>query len=185
MVIWEVEMSSIWRWVAFCAVFGGLLCLPLDAQAQKPDFSGEWVLDVDKSDDLAMRARAGAGSATQFTRMGVQQLLDRVAQLSRASEEIEIEQTVEDFKVFDLDDNVRIYYIDAKKHPRQTSWGAKLETITAWNKEELIIVTEGKELGRVTEVYTFEGKQLVFVLQLENKEFESKVVARHYYNRKQ
>jgi hypothetical protein len=155
-----------------------------EAKAQKPDFSGIWILAVDKSDDLANMVRAGAGNTRGFTKMDVQRIVDRLAYLARAAEEIEIEQSEKDFKTFDKDDNVLIYYLDAKKHTRQTPWGTMLQTLADWNGDELIIVTESKELGKVTEVYTYDGEQLVFVIQLELKGFENDIVARHYYNRK-
>ena len=59
-----------------------------------------------------------------------------------------------------------------------------LQTLADWNGDELIIVTEGKEIGKVTEVYTYDGEQLVCVIQLELKGFETDVVARRYYDRK-
>jgi hypothetical protein len=62
------------------------------------------------------------------------------------------------------------HYLDGKKHVRQTPWGAKLQTLASWNGDQLVIVTEGKELA--------------FVIQLDIKGFESTVVARHYRDRK-
>ena len=178
-------MRNVSRRIAIPTFICGFLMLgTVEAKAQKPDFSGIWTLDVDKSDNLANRVRTGAGNTKSFTKIDVQRIVDRLAYLSRTSEELELEQTDKDLKIFDKDDNVRIYYIDGKKHPRQTPWGAQLQTVTNWNGDDLVIVTESKELGKVTEVYTFEGEQLVFVIQMENKDFESNVVARHYYNRK-
>jgi hypothetical protein len=104
--------------------------------------------------------------------------------LARAADELEIEQTAADFKIFDLEDNVRIYYLDGKKRLRETPWGEKLEVLAAWNDNELIVETEGKDLGKFREVYAFDGEQLVFVLQLEHEDFEQTIISRKVYNRK-
>jgi hypothetical protein len=45
-------------------------------------------------------------------------------------------------------------------------------------------VTEGKDIGKITEVYDFEGEQLVFVIQMDIKGFENTVVARYVYDRR-
>jgi hypothetical protein len=156
----------------------------LEAQAQKPNFSGIWILDVEKSDDWANMVRAAAGNTKSFTKMDVQRIVDRLTYLARTAEEIEIEQSEKEFKTFDKDDNVLIYYLDGKKHTRQTPWGAMLQTLADWNGDDLIIVTEGKNIGKVTEVYTYDVEQLVFVIQLELEGFETDVVARYVYNRK-
>jgi hypothetical protein len=152
--------------------------------AQKPDLSGIWIIDGDKSDDLAQRVREGAGSTQQITRSRARQIVERMQQLARGADELEIEQTPDDFKIFDLEDNVRIYYLDGKKRVRETPWGEKLQVVAAWNQDELIVETVGKDLGKFREVYTLDGEQLVFVLQLEHEDFEQTVVSRKVYNRK-
>jgi hypothetical protein len=152
--------------------------------AQKPNFTGIWSIDAKKSDDLAQRVREGAGSTQEITRSRVKQIVDRMQHLARAADELEIEQTAADFKIFDLDDNVRIYYLDGKKRLRETPWGEKLQVLAAWNENELIVATEGKDLGKFTEVYALDGEQLVFVLQLEHEDFEQTIISRKVYNRK-
>jgi hypothetical protein len=154
-----------------------------DSTAQEPNFTGTWQLDTEKSDDMQQKIRAGAGKAGGITQPEIQRLLDRFTHLARAADVIEIEQTEVDFKIFDRADNVRIYYLDSKKHPRQTPWGAKLQTVANWDNQRLLITTEGKDLGKVTEVYAFEGRQLVFIIQVKNKKFENEILIRHYYDR--
>jgi hypothetical protein len=154
------------------------------ANAQHPDFTGVWVLDLEKSDDLAERAREAAGSTREITRSRVKQVVDRLQHLARGAEEIEITQTQDDFKIFDREDNVRIYYLDGKQRVRETPWGEKLQVVATWKDGDLIVETDGKDLGKFTEVYTFDGEQLVFVLQLNNKDFEQTVISRTVYNRR-
>jgi hypothetical protein len=180
-----MQMKTISWWIAIPILIVSVLMMgTLEAQVQKPNFSGIWTLDLDKSDDWAFLVRAAAGNTKSFTKMDVQRIVDRLTYLARTNEEIEIEQSEKEFKTFDKDDNVLIYYLDGKKHTRQTPWGAMLQTLADWNGDELIIVTEGKDIGKVTEVYAYDGEQLVFVIQLELKDFEENVVARYIYNRK-
>jgi hypothetical protein len=58
-----------------------------------------------------------------------------------------------------------------------------LQTLADWNENQLVIVTEGKDLGKVTQVYAFEGEQLVYVIQMDIKGFENRVIARYVYDR--
>ena len=172
------------RWLVVPVLLAGLVLLtPFIAHAQKPDFSGSWALNVDKSDDMEQKVRDGAGSTREITKLNVQQLLTRLTHLARAARDIEIEQSEADLKIFDREDNVRIYYIDGKKHVRETPWGEKLETLTSWSGNDLIMSTEGKDLGKFREVYTYEDETLVYVLQLELKGFEKTVIVRHLYDR--
>ena len=166
------------------AVVGGFLLFSMVAMARKPNFSGTWVLDEERSDNLEEKVRIGAGETNQIARLDVKRIVDRLTHLARASDEIEIEQSAEDFTVADKEDNLRIYYIDGKKHVRQTPWGARLQTLTNWKGTQLIITTDSKELGKVTETYRMEGEQLVFIVQFESDDFENTVVARNQYFRK-
>ena len=177
-------MRYVARWVVTFAVIVGFYALAVAASAQTPDFSGIWVLDLEKSDNFEEKVQAGAGDTGRLTQIDIRRISDRLLHVARASGEIEIEQTDEDFKIFDKGDNVRIYYIDGKKHARQTPWGAKLQTLTDWNGEQLVITTEGEELRKVTETYVLEGRQLVFVVQIEVEGFAATIVARSYYHRK-
>jgi hypothetical protein len=152
--------------------------------AQNPDFTGVWAMDMEKSDDLAQRVREAAGSTRGITRSRTKQIVERMQHLARGAEEIEITQTAADFKVFDLEGNLHIYYLDGEKRVRETPWGEKLQVLALWNENNLIVETEGKDLGKVREVYTFDGEQLVYVLQLEFKDFKNTVISRKVYNRK-
>jgi hypothetical protein len=174
------------RWLVVPVLLAGLVLLtPFAAHAQKPDFSGVWVRDVEKSDNMEEKVRDGAGSTREITKLNVQQVLRRLTHLARAAQEIEIEQSEADFKMFDREDNVVIYYIDGKKHLRETPWGEKLSTLTNWSGDDLLISTESKDLGKIRQVYTFDGETLVYVLQLELKGFEKTVIVRQLYNRKE
>jgi hypothetical protein len=101
----------------------------------------------------------------------------------RALQEIEIEQSDRDFKIFDEADNLRIYYFDGEKHARQTPWGAMLDTVAKWDGPRLTIRTSGDELGEVDEIYGMEGRRLVFIVRIRNPSFRNEIVIRNYYNK--
>ena len=154
-------------------------------QAQLPDLSGAWILDAESSDDTESQIIEGAGENTThgMTRLERDRLVERLIGLARALNEIDIEQSDRDFKIFDEADNLRIYYFDGEKHARQTPWGAKLETVAKWDGTRLTIRTTGGDLGEVDEIYGMEGRRLVFIVRIRNKSFSREIVIRNYYNR--
>lgn len=103
--------------------------------------------------------------------------------LAYASESIEITQTSQDFTLINSEDDVRIHYIDGEKHTRQSPTGEIMTTVTAWREDLLAATTEGKEIGKVTETFGYEGPQLVHIVRIRHKLFEDDLVVRTYYNR--
>jgi hypothetical protein len=177
-----------WQAVSIAALAATVLVLPSPvtvAQEPKPDFSGVWELDVAKSDDAEIAIRDALGLTGG--RGGIQQerqaLSSRLHYLAQSYETIEIEQTEQDFKVFNSADDVRIYYIDGHKHPRQTPTGEQLTTVTAWRDDFLDLTTEGPDIGKVTETFGMEGFQLVHIVRIQNRAFEEDLVLRSYYDR--
>ncbi len=156
------------------------------AQAQKPDFSGTWELDLQASDDTESQVLGGAGEDTTrgMTRLERGRLVERLIQLARAIDEIEIAQTERDFRIFDRDDNLRIYYLDGRKHARQTPWGAKLDAVAKWDGQQISVRTTGEGIGEVQETIGMEGRQLVFIVRIKNKNFQNEIVIRNYYDRR-
>ena len=77
---------------------------------------------------------------------------------------------------------MRIHYIDGEKHTRQSPTGEVMTTVTMWSGDLLSCTTEGKEIGKVTETFGFEGHQLVHIVRIQHKLFEDDLVVRTYYN---
>ena len=148
-----------------------------------PDFSGKWSLDTDRSDDAEALIKTGVESRSGRVTTSTMQTADRLVALSRALTWLEIRQTERDFSLYDDADNVRIYYIDGKKHTRETPWGAKLETVTKWEGAELHMKTDGGDLGEVTEVYGFDGGELRFTVRIKLKNVKDEIVVNSYYKR--
>jgi hypothetical protein len=183
----EVTMHAVIRGMLMLVVAAVAVLVPVGGDAQpNPDLSGKWTLDKEKSDDAEAVIRAGLGVTEKTTgRPDVKalQVADRLVALSRALESLEIRQSEKDFRIYDDANNVRIYYIDDKKHARETPWGAKLETVTGWNNGALHMRTEGDELGKVDETYGLEGRQMVFIVRIRVKDAQEDVVVRSYYSR--
>ncbi len=92
---------------------GALLLSALQTSgAQRPNFTGTWVLDADKSDQAIESVRAGLGDklATGKKQMFQRYLADVLVGLAEDAEELEIELTEKDLTMFDRADNVNIYY---------------------------------------------------------------------------
>jgi hypothetical protein len=149
-----------------------------------PDFSGEWRLDPDKSDDGEAVILGGLGDPSRMS-PEKRRVVERLMALGRALAFLEIRQSPADVRLYDEADNVRIYYIDGKKHPRETPWGEKLETQTKWEGAELHMRTDGKDLGEFEEIYQMAGSQLLYTIKLRLEDSDNEVVIRTYYARAQ
>jgi hypothetical protein len=147
-----------------------------------PDFSGKWTLDEGKSDDGEAVILGGIGS-TERMRPNDRRTAERLIALVRALRVLEIHQSPADFRLHDEADNVRIYYIDGKKHTRETPWGEKLETVTQWEGSELHMRTDGKDLGEIDELYAMEGDQLLYTVKIRLEDAKEEVAVRSYYGR--
>ena len=147
-----------------------------------PDFSGEWTLDASKSDDGEAVILAGLGDPERMSPSD-RRTAERLMALVRAFRVLEIRQSPTDFSLYDEADNVRIYYIDGKKHARETPWGERLETETKWEGSVLQAKTDGKDLGEIDELYAMEGGQLLYTVKLRLEDSDQEVVVRTFYSR--
>lgn len=154
------------------------------AAAQTPNFSGEWELDRDKSDQAVDSVLAGAGELQKGRDQMLQRYLaDVLVQLASDAAVLEIEHTEKDISIFDRADNVNIYYIDGKKHVREEKDLGSMETVTQWQGNELVVESKSKEAGKGVQTFSMEGAQLVIKLRIDAKTFENEVIADFYYNR--
>jgi len=163
-------------------LFSCLLLASVSFAQGNPDFSGKWTLDAEKSDDGEAVILGGIGSPDRMS-PNDRRTAERLIDLVRALRFLEIHQSPADFRLDDEADNVRIYYIDGKKHTRETPWGEKLETVTKWEGSELHMRTDGKDLGEIDELYVMEGGQLLYTVKIRLEDSEQEVVIRSYYGR--
>jgi hypothetical protein len=149
-----------------------------------PDYSGKWKMDAAKSDDGEARILGGVGDPDRMSPKN-RRTAERLMELGRALQVLEIRQSSADIRLYDEADNTRIYYIDGKKHTRETPWGDRLETVTRWEGMELHMRTDGKDLGEIDEIYAMEGDQLLFTFKIRLEDSDNEIVIRTYYGRAQ
>jgi hypothetical protein len=159
-----------------------LLVASLSSAQGNPDFSGEWTLDEERSDDGEAVILGGIGNPDRMSPTD-RRTAERLVDLVRALRILEIRQSPSDFRLYDEADNVRIYYIDGKKHARETPWGEKLETETKWEGSELQMRTDGKDLGEIDEIYAMAGPDLLYTVKLRLEGSKQEIVVRTYYSR--
>jgi len=174
MLLSEVSMARF--------LFSFLLLAAVAGAQGNPDFSGKWTLDRDKSDDGEAAILGGIGSPDRMSPKD-RRTAERLIELVRALGVLEIRQSPADFRLYDEADNVRIYYVDGKKHSRQTPWGEKLQTVTKWEGSELHMRTDGKELGEIDELYRVEGGQLLYTVKIRLEDAKEEVAVKTYYAR--
>jgi hypothetical protein len=117
------------------------------------------------SDDAEALILGGLGSPERMSPKD-RRTAERLIQLVRALGSLEIRQSPADFRLYDEADNVRIYYIDGKKHTRETPWGDRLETETRWEGSELRVRTDGKDLGEIDEIYGRKRERLLHTVKI-------------------
>ena len=146
-----------------------------------PDFTGTWAINTAKSDDFNKEVLASWGDPNRMSPKD-RRIAERLELLASAFDRFEIRQSQRDITLYHQDD-VRIYYIDGKKHTRETPWGEKLETVTNWEGDELHLRTDGKDLGEVDEMYAFEGAQMVYTVRVKLKSAKEDLVVQSYFDR--
>lgn len=178
-------MKRLSRTISLAAFCLGLLAAGNLAAQPAASLTGEWDLDVMKSDDAEEQIREGLGETAGRGSRAIQRqrLMERLIPLARAADHMELELSDKDLKVFDREDRVSIYYLDGKKHERQGPRGDKMEAVANWDGNRILVQTEGQEIGKIQEIYGLEGHQLAYIVRIQNEAFQHEVVIRHYYNR--
>jgi hypothetical protein len=161
---------------------------------------GTWEVNPDESDDPQEKIRAGlatmkrdgrrgdAGAAAEDPNIALARLkgMQRIIKsLSAAADELTIELEGNEFRVAGAGEGrVRIFYLDGKKHVRETPNGTKLETLAQWNGKQLVIEQEAKDEGTINEVYELgrDASVLVVVFRLKLKRLEEPIVIRSVYD---
>jgi hypothetical protein len=172
----------------FVALLAALLSagLGLTAGAAAPvDFSGKWILNPQRSDDIAAAIGNATGPETlkgrsdKFDRLAVQRWMKaRAEEISK----LEIEQTPTEIKFLD-EGTVSIFYF-GRKHVRQIGT-EKLECQTRWQGSQLVIEQDAAIGLRMAELLTLlpEGKQLISAVRFEGKPLQKPLEVRLIYDR--
>ncbi len=80
---------------------------------------------------------------------------------------------------------VRIFYLDGKKHNRQSPGGTKFETLSIRQGNRIIVDQKIKGGGRIIETYVLsvEGDRLFLTVRLEAKRLKEALTIRNVYDR--
>jgi hypothetical protein len=187
----------------------GILVLALLVQPARPsaqqDFAGTWEVNPDESDDPQEKLRAvlanmqkdrggrGRGgpppeaedpNERQAQLKGMHQGLK---DLSAAADLLKIELLGNEFQVTSDDGGrVRIFYLDGKKHVRETPDGTKLETLAQWDGKRIVVEqkAKGKSGGEILETYELgsDPSVLVVTFRLKIKQLKEPIVIRSVYD---
>ena len=191
-------------------LFIGLVGLPAQP-AQDIGFSGVWERDIERSDDPQekmqaameqMREQTGqrgggggrpgggggrpgggggggrpGGGGGRGERGGGGGRPD----VGNIPDELTVELTGEEFQVDD-GERLRIYYLDSKKHKRETQNGMKLETI-AELKGSAILIEEKMERGKIDRKFELspDGATMIMTLTVKFGRMKDPVVIRTVY----
>jgi hypothetical protein len=170
------------------------LALPAATRAQTaedhPDFSGVWVFNAQRSDDLSRAIRESVGpdftqgkSKDEFVRVWIREWLEGLTE-DPESKYLTIEQSPKDFRT-GIGDQVSIYYFGRQSTSRGPA-GGMLKASMQWQGSQLVTVRESdKDKGRITVVYTRlpDGKTLLVGYRLEHKTLRKPLEAHLFFDR--
>ncbi len=171
------------------------------AAQERPNFSGVWDLNAERSDDAVQQINEAAGTAEiqgQSRGRGNTLLLPKgnerseverielrnwMLQLEEQFRELEIVHEGDEFKTYYGEDGVRIFYLN-RPHVRTDMKGRKLSCKTRWEGGQLVVEQTGEDKTRVFELYTLMpgGKQLILAIRWESKWLKQPLELRSVYD---
>lgn len=137
------------RFVFLAILLAVALAVPSIAQAQKPDFSGKWIQDIEKSDP-APAGRGGGGAATP--------------------QQITITQTAADItieRVMGQNTQKIVYKLDGSESANAMGRGGEVKSKTTWDGNKLFTKyqqTQGENTIDVTETRSLEADGTLLVV---------------------
>lgn len=192
-------------------LFIGLVGLPAQT-VQDIGFSGVWERDIERSDDPREKMQAameqmreqmgqrgggggrpgggggrpgggGGGRPGGGGGRGERGSGGGRPDVGNIPDELTVELTGEEFQVDD-GERLRIYYLDGKKHKRETSNGMKLETI-AELKGSAILIEEKMERGKIDRKFELspDGATMIMTLTVKFGRMKDPVVIRTVYEK--
>jgi hypothetical protein len=168
---------------------GLLIPGPAADAADKPDFSGIWVFNEARSDDLRALVEEAAGPEEttgdikkDILRIWIRQWLLGVLE-DPESAYLTVEQNEEDFKT-GLGDEVATFYFGREAASRGPLGGTLRVSVT-WQGEQLVLRKRADDGGQITAVYTLMpgGENLIVAYRLEHKRLKKPLEARMIFDR--
>jgi len=157
--------------------------------APRPDFSGEWLFNAQRSDDLrkVVEGATGPGYTVgdikhEEVRVWIRKWLLGILE-DPDSRYLTIEQSARDFKA-GLGDDVSIYYFGREASSRGPA-GGTLKVSVTWKGSQLVTEEKAEDGGRIVCVYTMlpGNDTLILAYLLEHKSLEKPLEARMFFDR--
>jgi hypothetical protein len=115
-----------------------------------PILRGRWIRNAELSQDAVSRVFASLSLEGQGFAPHEQRFHDALLHFAKAIGRLQIEQTVDDVTIILAGDEVQIYYPGGGSRARQGVLGGRLEVVTHWRGDELI-VQEKNEFGKLVQ----------------------------------
>jgi hypothetical protein len=169
------EISSFSRFLALSAALVLLGAETAPATEEEPDFSGVWVFNEKRSDDLRTKIEEAVGPDVtrgdvkkDLVRVWIRQWLMSVIE-DPDSRYLTVEQSPENFKT-GLGDEVSTYYF-GRVASSQGPLGGTLRVRVHWQGRELVTEEGSSDGGRIVAMYTMlpPGDTLLIRYRLEHK----------------
>ena len=182
------RVKSFSRVLALGAALGDFVPAIVSAADGPTDFSGVWLFNTARSDDLrALVDEAVGSSSTQgdikkdIVRIWIRDWLVSVLE-DPESAYLTIEQTERDFKT-GLGEEIAIYYFGREAASRGPL-GGTLKTTIKWQGEQLFLEKKAEKGGRIAALYTLMpgGKNLIVAYLLEHKTLKKPLEARMMFD---
>jgi hypothetical protein len=154
-----------------------------------PDFTGVWVFNPERSDDVRARVEESVGPETtsgdiknDIVRIWIREWLLSVLE-DPESAYLTVEQTEKDFKT-GLGDDLSIYYFGREASSRGPM-GGTLKVSARWQGEQLVLTKKSEDGGQITALYTLipGGKNLIVAYRLEHKRLRKPLEVRMIFDR--
>jgi hypothetical protein len=160
----------------------GLLISAAASAAETPDLRGRWRRNPELSQDAVSKVFASLPLQGQGFSPDEQHFHDALLHFAKVIGDLQIEQTAEDVKIILSGDEVQIYY-PGRSHARQGVLGGRLEVLSHWRPDELV-VEEKNDRGKLVQSLSLDREgRLSVLLSLDDRRLREPLLLLTVYDR--